>query len=43
MAKEIKHKDAVLIGVSFGGVLVQEMAAFLDLRKLIIIFPIRKK
>lgn len=41
MAKLVKHEKAVLIGVSFGGVLVQEMAHFLDLRKLIIISSIK--
>lgn len=37
MAKEIKHENPVLIGVSFGGVLVQEMAKFVNPRKVIII------
>lgn len=41
MAKLVKQDKAVLIGVSFGGVLVQEMAHFLDLRKLIIISSIK--
>lgn len=41
MAKEVKHENAVLIGVSFGGVMVQEMAAFLKLRKLIIISSVK--
>lgn len=41
MAKLVKHEKAVLIGVSFGGVLVQEMAQFLDLRKLIIISSVK--
>lgn len=41
MAKLVKHEKAVLIGVSFGGVLVQEMARFLNLRKLIIISSIK--
>lgn len=41
MAKLVKHEKAVLIGVSFGGVLVQEMARFLDLRKLIIISSVK--
>lgn len=41
MATEIKHKEAVLIGVSFGGVLVQEMAEFLTLKKLIIISSVK--
>ena len=34
MALKVKHENAVLIGVSFGGILVQEMAQFLKLRKL---------
>ncbi len=41
MAQLVKHEKVVLIGVSFGGVLVQEMARFLDLRKLIIISSIK--
>ena len=41
MAQFVKHDGAVLIGVSFGGVLVQEMARFLNLRKLIIISSIK--
>jgi pimeloyl-ACP methyl ester carboxylesterase len=41
MAKLVKHEKAVLVGVSFGGVLVQEMAHFLDLRKLIIISSVK--
>ena len=41
MSKFVKHDRAVLIGVSFGGILVQEMAQFLDLRKLIIISSVK--
>ncbi|MBN8642513.1 MAG: alpha/beta hydrolase [Flavobacteriales bacterium] len=41
MASEVKHDNAVLIGVSFGGVMVQEMAVFLKLRKLIIISSVK--
>lgn len=41
MATNVKHENAVLIGVSFGGVLVQEMAQFLNLRKLIIISSVK--
>jgi esterase/lipase len=41
MSKLIKHDRAVLIGVSFGGILVQEMAQFLELRKLIIISSVK--
>ena len=51
MAGKIAHPNPVLIGVSFGGILVQEMAQFIDVRKLIIIssvktsleFPLRMK
>jgi pimeloyl-ACP methyl ester carboxylesterase len=51
MAKKILHPNPVLIGVSFGGILVQEMAKFIDARKVIIIssvktnleFPLRMK
>ena len=51
LAEKIKHKNPVLIGVSFGGILVQEMAKFVDAGKVIIIssvksnleFPIRMK
>jgi pimeloyl-ACP methyl ester carboxylesterase len=41
MAENVKHENAVLIGVSFGGILVQEMAQFLKLRKLIIISSVK--
>ncbi len=41
MSEFVKHDKAVLIGVSFGGILVQEMAQFLDLRKLIIISSVK--
>ena len=41
MAMDVKHDKAVLVGVSFGGVLVQEMASFLDLRKLIIVSSVK--
>ena len=41
MSKFVKHDKAVLIGVSFGGILVQEMAQFLELRKVIIISSVK--
>ncbi len=41
MAKKIKHENPVLIGVSFGGILVQELAKFVDARKVIIISSIK--
>jgi alpha/beta superfamily hydrolase len=51
MAQKIIHSNPVLIGVSFGGILVQEMAKFITARKVIIIssvktnleFPVRMK
>ena len=41
MALHVKEKDAILIGVSFGGVVVQEMNDFLKLKKLIIISSVK--
>ena len=41
MAENVKHENAVLVGVSFGGVLVQEMAQFLNLKKLIIVSSVK--
>jgi pimeloyl-ACP methyl ester carboxylesterase len=41
MNKYIKHKNVVLIGVSFGGIIVQEMAKSLKLRRLIIISSVK--
>ncbi len=43
MCKEIKHKNVVLVGVSFGGVVVQEMSKYLELKKLIIISSVKNK
>jgi pimeloyl-ACP methyl ester carboxylesterase len=51
MTQKIIHPNPVLIGVSFGGILVQEMAKFIIVRKVIIIssvktnleFPVRMK
>jgi len=37
IADKIQHPNPILIGVSFGGILVQEMANFIDARKVIII------
>ena len=41
MIAHVKHENVVLIGVSFGGVIVQEMAKFLDLKRLIIISSVK--
>lgn len=41
MAHKINHKNIVLLGVSFGGVLVQEIAKHIKLRKLIIVSSVK--
>ncbi len=41
MADRVVEPNAILIGVSFGGVVVQEMSRFLDLKKLIIISSVK--
>ncbi|MFT5236915.1 MAG: pimeloyl-ACP methyl ester carboxylesterase [Flavobacteriaceae bacterium] len=43
MASLVKEPNAVLVGVSFGGVIAQEMSVFLDLRRLIIISSIKTR
>lgn len=43
MSCKIKHDNSVLIGVSFGGILVQEMNQFLNLRKLIIVSSVKTR
>ena len=41
MAKNIKHENMILVGVSFGGILVQEMKLFLKTKKVIIISSVK--
>jgi len=41
MAYEIKHQNPVLLGVSFGGVLVQEIAKIIDVEKIILVSSIK--
>jgi pimeloyl-ACP methyl ester carboxylesterase len=41
MTKNIKHKNPVLIGVSFGGIIVQEMALLIETREIIIISSVK--
>lgn len=41
MTGKIKHENPVLVGVSFGGILVQEMAGFIQTRKIIIISSVK--
>lgn len=43
MTAFITHEDSVLLGVSFGGVLVQEMAKHVKLKKLIIVSSVKSK
>lgn len=41
MTKSIKHENPVLIGVSFGGILVQEMNKYIKVHKTIIISSVK--
>ncbi|MBG6110735.1 pimeloyl-ACP methyl ester carboxylesterase [Flavobacterium sp. CG_9.10] len=41
IAQKIKQPNPVLIGVSFGGILVQEMARYIEARKVIIISSVK--
>ena len=41
ITQKITHPNPVLVGVSFGGILVQEMARFVDARKVIIISSVK--
>ena len=42
MLAQIKHEEPVLIGVSFGGVLVQELSKLITLKKLIIVSSVKQ-
>mgnify|MGYP003303458126 CR=1 FL=1 len=41
MCKKVIHKNPILMGVSFGGVLIQEMAKHIKVRKIVIISSIK--
>ncbi|KFF14979.1 alpha/beta hydrolase [Flavobacterium hydatis] len=41
MTLNIKHPNPVLVGVSFGGILVQEMAKHIEVRRVIIISSVK--
>ena len=43
ISKKIKGKNIVLIGVSFGGIVVQEISKFIKTHKIIIISSIKTK
>lgn len=41
ICKKVHHENPVLVGVSFGGILVQEMAKLISTRKIVIISSIK--
>ena len=41
LSKKIKHKEPILIGVSFGGIIVQELDKILKVKKLIIVSSVK--
>lgn len=41
LCKKVEHENPVLIGVSFGGVIVQEMAQLIETRRVIIISSVK--
>lgn len=41
MCEDIKHKNPVLVGVSFGGMIVQEMAKIINVQKIILVSSIK--
>ena len=43
MSEDIKHDNPVLVGVSFGGIMVQEMSQFVNTKKVIIISSVKKR
>ena len=43
MCEDILHKNPVLVGVSFGGIMVQEMSQFITTKKVIIISSVKSR
>lgn len=43
MTEQIQHNNPVLLGVSFGGIMVQEMSKHIKVRKLIIVSSVKTK
>lgn len=43
MTAKIVHDNIVLLGVSFGGILVQEMSKFIDVKKLIVVSSVKSR
>lgn len=43
LCKKVKHENPVLIGVSFGGIIVQEMAQLMKVKRVIIISSVKSQ
>lgn len=43
MNAHIKHENSVLLGVSFGGILVQEMSKYMKFKKLFVVSSVKSK
>lgn len=43
LCDNIEYENVVLVGVSFGGIMVQEMAKFIETRKVIVISSVKTK
>ena len=41
LTKKIKHKNPILLGVSFGGIIVQELEKIINVKKLIIVSSVK--
>ena len=41
LSKNIKHENSILVGVSFGGIIVQELSKILKIKKIIIISSVK--
>ena len=41
LAQNVEHDNSVLLGVSFGGIMVQEMSKFLKFKKIIIVSSVK--
>lgn len=43
LSKSIKHHNPILLGVSFGGIMVQEIAKHIDYQKIILVSSVKTK
>ena len=43
MCEDILHKNPVLVGVSFGGIMAQEMSQFITTKKVILISSVKRQ